>query len=782
MVVLLIRKMLRDIRRSGTAYAICMVVVAIGFCGYCVLSVASDHLSVSRDLLYESCSFADGFAEVHEAPDWMAEELEQIPGIERAEARIVKEAGLAEEEETSLLLISYRRDGLNRPLLFRGIDGIEGAMQLVPGNAFLEARNLKIGDSLELLISGKRASFEITGGGISPENIYMIKNIVDMLPDAASYDAGFVSYETMEMIYSMEHRANSFVFTLADGYELSDVKAAVEDLLEPYGCSRVYGREDHLSASMLDTELDQLGKTAGAMPLLFLSVAAIILYITMSRLIDQQRIQIGTMLSIGISGKTIGLHYMGYGLFLGAAGGMAGGILGNVCADPLVDYYRTYFNLPEVFVPISFRYLFLGICMAGIFCGGVTWICARNIISLSPSEALRPPAPRSAKAGWLERIPGFLSLFTVPGIMAVRSIGRNRKRSVLSLIGIACAFMITATLVSMNTLFDVFLFDYLEKVQGQDYTVYFEELTDSRLAMEAVQGMDIELAEPVLEVPVKLRYGQQELDGTIQAIQTDSSLCRLWDQQERPVYVGEEGMVLSVHMASLLGVSRGDWLEAELSYPYRHLVRIQVTGLMEQYLGSTAYMSMDGLGAVSEYRNVCTGLLLKASPGAEEELKAVLEDAPNVTGIESRHGKLMKWRSMMGSFELIMGTMVVMGILIGLAVLYTSALISFEEMKRELSVLLMLGLMPAQCLEVISVSQWILTLGGILLGIPLTLIASRGLSVSMTTELYSLPDFVDAGSVVLSVILVSVAVYLSNYLILRKLKEISPVALLMERE
>lgn len=782
MVKLLIRKMLRDIRRSRAAYSICMIVVAVGFCGYCVLSVASDHLAVSRDRLYDSCSFADGFAEVYEAPDWMAEELEKIPGIEAAEARIVREARLADEEDASLLLISFRKDGLNRPLLFQGIEGKAGSMQLVPGNAFLEARGLKVGDSLDLLVSGKRAEFEITGGGISPENIYMIKNIVDMLPDASSYDAGFVSYETMEMLYGMEHRANSFVFTLSNGYEMKDVKSQVEELLEPYGCSRVYGREEHLSASMLDTELDQLGKSAGAMPFLFLSVAAIILYITMSRLIDQQRIQIGTMLSLGISGRKIGLHYMGYGFFIGSVGGMLGGILGNVCAGPLVDYYRTYFNLPEVFVPTSFRYLFLGTWMAGVFCSAVTWMCARKVSALSPSEALRPPSPKSARKGLLERIPGFLKLFTVPGIMAVRSMGRNKKRSILSLIGIACAFMITATLVSMNTLFDVFLFDYLEKVQRQDYTVYFEELTDSRLALEAVMGMDIELAEPVLEVPVKLRYGQKELDGTIQAIQTDSSLCRLWDEQERPVYVEDEGIVLSVHMASLLGIARGDWLEVELSYPYRRVVKIQVTGLMEQYLGTTAYMSMEGFGAISEYRNVCTGLLLKAAPGAEKELKAALEDAPNVTGIESRNGKLMKWRSMMGSFEMIMGTMVAMGILIGLAVLYTSALISFEELKRELSVLLMLGLRPGQCLEVISVSQWILTLGGILLGIPLTLGASRGLSVSMTTELYSLPDFVDVRSVVLSACLVFAAVFLSNYLILRKLKEIAPVALLMERE
>lgn len=774
--------MLRDIRRSGAAYGICMIIVAVGFCGYCVLSVASDHLLASRDALYEASSFADGFAEVYEAPDWMAEQLRQIPGVERAEARIVKEARLTEEQDASLLLISCQEGGLNTPMLFQGIAGADRAMQIVPGNAFLKARGLKIGDRISILVSGKQAELEITGGGISPENIYMIKNIVDMLPDAASYDAGFVSCGTMEMLFGMEHLANNFVFTLSDGYELKDVKGQVETLLEPYGCFRVYGREEHLSASMLDTELDQLEKSAGAMPFLFLSVAAIILYITMNRLIDQQRMQIGTMLALGISERKVGLHYLGYGLFVGAVGGLAGGILGNVSARPLVTYYRTYFNLPEVPAPISLRYLVFGVLLAGVFCGIVSWWCTKRAAALSPSEALRPPAPKNARRGLLERIPGFLRMLTVPGIMAVRSMERNKKRSVLSLLGIACAFMITATLVSMNTLFDVFLFDYLEKVQRQDYTVYFEEPMDSRLALEAVSGAQIEAAEPILEISAALKYGQKELDGTIQAVSSDSELCRLWDDKGHPVRVDEEGMILSVHMASLLGVRQGDWLEVELSYPDKRSFRVPVTGVMEQYLGTTAYMSQKGLGTVSEYRNVCTGLLLKAASGAEEELKAILKDAPNVTGLESRHAKLETWRSMMGSFALIMGTMVTMGILIGLAVLYTSALISYEELKRELAVMMMLGMRPAQCLEVISVAQWILTLGGILAGIPMTLGVSRGLAVSLTTELYSLPDFVDWRSIGWSVCLVFAAVFLSNCLILRKLKEISPVALLMERE
>ena len=502
----------------------------------------------------------------------------------------------------------------------------------------------------------------------------------------------------------------------------------------------------------------------------------------MHRLIDQQRIQIGTMLSLGITGKQIGLHYLGYGLIIGVIGGAVGGLLGNFGASPLITYYRQYYNLPDAIAGISMKYLVLGTVLAGAFCGTVSFLCAKNLTGLSPADALRPPAPKSARATLAERIPGFIKLFTVPGIMAIRSIGRNRRRSLLSLFGIACAFMITATLMSVNSLFDVFLFDNLEKVQHQDFTVYFEQPLKTREVLASIQNSQIEKMEPFAETQGKLRRGDTELDCTLQAIEPDSTLCCLADKEGRRVKVESEGIVLSIHMSQRLGVKAGDWIDVKVLYPEERISRIRVTGVMEQYMGTTAYLSPEGLAKISEYRDVSTGVYIKAAKDAQEELWKSFDGAPLVTGIESRAAKLDNWRNLMGSFTVMIGSMVGLGILIGLAVLYTSALISFEELKRELSVMRMLGLTAKECLEVISVGQWILTAGGILLGIPMTLWMSHMLAVSMSAKMYSIPDFVDAASVLEAIVLMGVAVFISSQLILRKLKAVSPVSLLMERE
>lgn len=788
MVKLLLQKMLRDMRKSIAAYGICLLIVAVGFCGYCLMSVAEDHLIASRDLLYERSSFADGFAEVQEAPAAITDKIKEIPGITDANARIIKEVRIKEENQEQgnttarLKLISYEKGGSDVPMLFQGMDAGDGDLQMVAGNAFLEARGYSPGQKIRVMVSGKETEFEITGGGISPENIYIIRNIVEMYPDPYHYDVGFVSLRTMENLYGMQDMANSFTFTLQPGYEVKDVKDQVEELLKPYGCYSVYGREDHQSASMLNSELSQLEEMAVVLPFLFLFVAAVVLYITMHRLIDQQRIQIGTMLSLGITGRQIGLHYLGYGLIIGVIGGAMGGLLGNFGASPLIAYYRQYYNLPDALAGISMKYLVLGTVLAGTFCGTVSFLCAKNLTGLSPADALRPPAPKSAKATLAERIPGFVRLFTVPGIMALRSIGRNRRRSLLSLFGIACAFMITATLMSVNSLFDVFLFDNLEKVQHQDFTVYFEQPLKTREVLASIQNSQIEKVEPFAETQGKLMRGDTELDCTLQAIEPDSTICRLSDKEGRRINVESEGIVLSIHMSQRLGVKAGDWIDVKVLYPEERISRIRVTAVMEQYMGTTAYLPPEGLAKISEYRNVSTEIYIKAAKDAQEELWKSFDGAPLVTGIESRTAKLDNWRSLMGSFTVMIGSMVVLGILIGLAVLYTSALISFEELKRELSVMRMLGLTAKECLEVISVGQWILTAGGILLGIPMTLWMSHMLAVSMSAKMYSIPDFVDAASVLEAIVLMGVAVFISSQLILRKLKAVSPVSLLMERE
>ncbi|MDR0434088.1 MAG: ABC transporter permease [Gracilibacteraceae bacterium] len=789
MVRLLLRKMLREMGRSLSTYGVCAGIIAIGFCGYAVMGIASDQLTAARDRFYQLTAFPDAIAQVEAAPLRAAGALLEIDGVERAEGRLTATArvtGLPRAEgkiqEPELLLISIEDGGMAIPYLSQGQTPGPGRRELVAGDGFLAANNLAAGDELTLVFQGRRTVFAISGGGISPENIYLLRSSSDMLPDLANYDAGFVRYDILAELLGKQGMANEFLLTLRPGADWDTVQEAVKETLASYGCYRVEAREDQPSVAMLEGELDQLESMGTTVPFLFLLVAAVILYIALGRMIQRQRAQIGTMMALGLRPRTVLLHYTGYGAATGLVGGFLGGLLGYWAAAPTVEYYRTYFSLPPIRVPYSPDYLIGGTVAATVFCGLVGWFIAAGLSRLRPAEALRPAAPKAARPSPLERIPRFTSLFTVAGLTAIRSLSRNKRRAALSLAGVAVAYMITATVLSMYSMFDTFIFDQLEKNQRQDIAVNFLAPVESSQALLAARHPSVSRAEGILEFPAVLRGPAGEKNALLQAIDQDARLTLLYDEGERQVRVREDGVVLSAHLASLLGAELGGMIEVTVEYPKERTSRLPVTAIIAQYMGDTVYLSHEAAGRISDYGGGYTAVLIQGSQAAAREMGEKLKGAAGVASVTSRQEKLAMYESMMSSMNGMMAAITALGVIIGLAVIYVSSLISFEEARREIAVMLTLGMKSRDCLDVITVSQGTLTVLGAAAGVPLTMAANRWISGNMASDLYTLPNFVNAQSLALAALLTFGAALVSGLLMLGNIRKLKPVDLLRERE
>lgn len=781
---MLIKKMLRDMRRSLSAYLVCLVIVMVGFIGYGVCLVSLDALEAAKLRFFQETDFCDGFAEVSRAPLSVVKELEKLPHVAEVEGGIAQTVPVRgmESEEAELKLLSVSQGGMNQAYLYGGRLPTAGEAELVVGKGFFEGNGLQIGEQIRLSVDGNERQHTVCGFGISPENMYIVKNLAEMLPSMAKYDAAFMDYDRMAGMFQMEGMANRFLFRMEPGYSFEEIREEAEDILESYGVGSTYVSDDDLSVTMVSQELDQLKQMAVYFPVLFLGVAAVILYIMLHRLIDQQRTQIGTLMALGMKPLSVRVHYMAYGLLIGVTGGAAGGLLGNYMATPLIEYYRIFYQLPEVGRAFFPEYILKGAVIGGGFCALVSFGCTGSIQRQMPSEALRPAPPKTGKHFILEKIPGFVRLFTVPGIMGVRSLARYKRRTVLSVIGVASAFMLTATLVSMRSLFDIFIFDELEKNQRQDISVNFSGYVSERDALALLENPRAERLEGVLVIGAKIRSGADSLDVSVEAIDEGAQLTRLYDEEEQEIHVRREGIVISTYMSRRLHVKKGDFLILEISYPEEKEYSIPITDVMEQYLGTTAYMSKEALGNLTEYRGIVNSVKCRAPEEVRGELQEKLKDSPYKGTVETRQDKVAQYRTMLGSFKMIFAGLAVLGVLVGLAVIYTSSLIYYEELKREISVLMMLGMQNRECLDVISVGQWIIVVFGILLGFPMTIGASRIISTGMASEMFIIPDFVDASSLLIAVVLMGEALYISLRIMLGKLKKIAPAEMLRERE
>ena len=784
MVRLLLKKLLRDMAKSGVTYGICVLIVAVGLCGFSVLSICAKNLEGSRDDFFIQTAFPDVFCEVAQAPLTVVKQLQFLPGVARAEGRLIKTVRLAGEGENppQLKLFSIVEGGLAQPLLSQGQFPQAGARQAVLGDGFFAAHQLSLGDELALVIEGRTETLSVCGSGISPENIYMVKNIAELMPDYYAYDAAFISYQTMSRLFEAESLVNEFVLTLLPHTEFEDIKEEIEQILDPYGCYSVYERADQFSVAILQMEIDQVGRMSTAVPFVFLAVAAIILYIALLRLVEQQRTQAGTLMALGLGQRSIMLHYLSFGLSVGFLGGLIGGIAGFFAARPLAGIFRQFFSLPPFDAPISWGSIGAGVLIAALFCGLVGLGTARRLAALWPAEALRPAAPKAARISFLERIPVFIRLFTVPGVLAIRALSRNPRRSVLAITGIAFAYMISAFLMSMYSLMDVFIFDYIDKMQRQDITVYFSQPIEASDALNALRHPAVEYAEGMLEFPVTLRGPAGSVDCAVQAIVEDANLTLMFDEQKQRVKPVGEGIVLSVLTATTLGVNIGDLVEAETGWPQKRISVLPVSGIIAQYMGSTAYMTQAAAARISDYHDVYTSVLLRAPDEVREALVEKLKQATKVALVEHRLQKTSAMRDYMSMVLAMMAFMAIMGMSTGFAVVYISSLISFEELKREISTMMMLGLPSKQCLQALTVGQWILTVIAIGPGIILTMTSSKMMSSALNSDMFTIPDFVYPQALVLAAALTIAAVWLSSQVMLRRIRLLSPVELLRERE
>ena len=268
----------------------------------------------------------------------------------------------------------------------------------------------------------------------------------------------------------------------------------------------------------------------------------------------------------------------------------------------------------------------------------------------------------------------------------------------------------------------------------------------------------------------------------VEAISQDSRLRLLFDENDRPVNVQSGGVVISEHLAKILGVTRGSRLGVKVEYPKTKESEIVVTDVISQYLGNTIYMSYQEAERISDYGKTFTAVLVKGDGSVEEALMGDWQNATLISSIQSRQEKLAMYRRTVSNVNQMMASMTLLGLIIGVAVIYVSSLISFEELKREIAVMMTLGLKSKECLDVVSVGQVILSVFGILLGIPLAMAASRLIADSIASRMLTVPSFVNREALVRAAGLIAVSVGISGQIMLRKIKKLAPVDLLRERE
>ncbi|MGI9951510.1 FtsX-like permease family protein [Moorellaceae bacterium AZ2] len=786
---MLIRKMLRDIASNKMAYLACTMVIMIGLITYTAIQMARDNLFTARDEFYEEFHLAEGFARVKAMPYHEVEKLREIPGIEVVQGRLVKDVrvlGLAQDKNIYLRLISLndqRPYPLNGVKLLRGSFPGEKDRGILLADKFFTAHGLNLGETVTVIIEGRKVDLTITGTGQSPEYVYAIRDSGNIFPDPQAFEVAYMPYVVMENLFNQKGMINDITFTLQPGYKFEDVEQELKTDLEKYGLESLISRKDQPSNAMLEEELKGLAKTSTSVPLLFLSIAAIILYIMLKRLVESQRGQIGTLKAFGYRPGEILRHYLSYGLLVGLVGGILGGLLGAGLSMFMTKIYQEYFSLPDLTGKFSVKYFFSGISLSVVFSLAAAFQGAKSILKLSPVEALRPPVPAFSRKSWLERIPGFWAAFTVPGRMAVRNMVRNKGRSFFTFVGIVFTFSLMAAIWSMYGLMDMMVLDQFTKVQKYDLKITFTHpLPLDEVARELERAEGVKRVEPVLEVPVTLQNQYRKTKVIALGLMPGGELYTPVDKRGNRIQIPGDGLLLSEQVARKLKAGVGDNLSLTSMWARESPVHVQVMGVIPQYLGANVYMNREALLKLLNQDSIATAALVSMDKEQIPALKEKYSTSKYINTLEERQQTIDLYEKLMATSKYTIGIMALLAVFTGFAIVYNSSIITLAERKRELASLRVLGMRPGEVLEVISVEQWVIGICGILAGIPLAYAMNKGIASSMGSDLYTLPAVTTPEALILAFLGTTLSIWLAQRWVARKVESLDLVEVLKERE
>jgi putative ABC transport system permease protein len=771
----------------GQALAIAAVIVS-GVSTLVMSLTALDSLEQTRDAYYRDYGFADVFASLKRAPLDLAQRIAEIPGVDQAETRVVAAVrlevdGFAEPVTGQIVSIPDLGPPLLNRLHLRAGRLPEAARpdEVVLHETFSEAHGLQPGDRLTAIINGRRQALAVVGVALSPEYVYQIAPGA-LLPDYQRYGILWMARTPLASAYGLDGAFNDVALALTPTAVEADVIARLDDLLAPYGGAGAVGRDDQLSHHFLREELRQLETTATVFPLIFLGVAAFLLNVVVSRLIATQRDQIGILKAFGYGNLAIGWHYLALVLLVALAGVAGGVALGIWFGKGLSGVYAAFYRFPTLHFVLRPEVVAIALAVAGGAVLTGTLHAVRRATGLPPAEAMRPESPVVYRATLIERL-GLQRLLSQPTRMIARHIERRPVRALLSVTGIAlaCGVMIVGN-------FQQGAIDFMVDVQfglsqRDDLSVSFVEPIDTRALAELRALPGVSRVEGQRVAAVRLRFGHHRFRTTIQGVDADATLQRVLDDRLRPIEIPPEGLVLTDHLAAILGVAPGEAVRVEVLEGRRVQRDVPVAGVTTQFIGVGASMSRSALNRLLQEGDVVSGALLAVDRRDRQRVYDRLKEMPRVAGVLVHESSIQAFfESMAGMVLYFSGIATLLGATIVFGVVYNTARIALSERSRELASLRVLGFRQDEVAYILLGELTVLTLAGI----PLGFLVGHGLCAFLVSrfesDLYRIPLVVEPFSLALAGAAALTAAALSFALIWYRLGRLDLVAVLKTRE
>ncbi|MHB1023998.1 MAG: ABC transporter permease, partial [Acidobacteriaceae bacterium] len=542
-----------------------------------------------------------------------------------------------------------------------------------------------------------------------------------------------------------------------------------------------YVRSDQISHRFISDEISQNRISANVIPAIFLVVAALLVHLSFTRLVNMQRSEIAVIKAFGYSNWQVGLHYVEFSVLVAMGGYLLGCIVGWYFGIRLASLYAEFYRFPIlVYRPEPAIFLWAGLITVATAIAGATGAVMRAV-SLPPAEAMRPEAPSQFRPRIIDKLK--IRSITPALRMMFRNIERTPWRALASAFAICCSIMIVVVEFGM--------FDSIQRVmelqfrdaQREDITVTLNEAHSAATRLEFSRLPGVIRSEPFRAVPVRLRYQHRWRKTTLLGLESGNELRQIVDQEGNRMSLPPNGIVLSSALAKILHVAPGQRLTVEVLEGRRPIRNILLAGTVDELLGTNAYMDLHALNRLMQEDHSISGALLQVDSGKEQQLYQQLKQLPAVAAVSIKEAAVDSFKETIDrSMSISIGTLMIFASIIAIGMIYNGARIALSERARELATLRILGFTRREITFILLGEQAIITT----VALPFGFVAGYGLcavlAARLQTELYRMPLVVQDTSYAWAFLIVLFATIASGILVSLRIAELDIVSVLKAGE
>ena len=786
------RKMFRDIRKNLSQFITIFLMIMIGIMAYSGIKAYMDGMTKTADKFYSENNLFDlnvlGLLN-HDDLD----NIKKIDNVNDAELKLSLTA--TTDNDKTLLLNAIESNNISK---FYIIDGEEFDLNksgVWLDNFYAIENKIKVGDTILVKYESMELHEKVLGLINVPDHLYDVRDESELYPDRKEFGFAYLSVNeiTEEYIKSIAMKEagindekifdiavpnfdykeyipfNSIMVDVNKKENVADVKEIIEDKIK--NAKAIIRVEDTASYVTYQGEIDE-GKTyVGVFSGIFLFIAMLSVITTMTRVVKNQRTQIGTLKALGFSNNRILFHYIGYGLWISIFACLVGLLLGYFfIGNVFINLEMSFFEIPNG-SPSMNTSSYIVVLVVILIVSVITYITGRSILKENPAETLRSKIP-SIKGNALNITKkGIFKKLSFSTKWNIRDILRNKMRTFMGLAGVVGCCMLIVCALGMLDSMNFFVKLQFEDLYNFDYKLNLKEnLSDNEL--KVLYDKYGENTSESLGIEIKDKDGNRESNNIL--VTDAGNYIRFVNRKNKIIdKPNDTGVFVTYKLAETKGYKIGDEITWHI-YGDNKYYTSEIVGFNKDPQNQNVTMT----------RNYLESLGVKYSPNAlytNYDLSKTKE-IKNVETIQDIESLKEGMEGMLSMMKTMLVLIISIAVLLGGIIIYNLGILSYTEKQYQFATLKVLGFKDNQIKNIFTKQNNWIAIISIIIGLPLGFYLTDWLFKTAIEEHYDFGAFITTRTYIISAIGTFITSYLVSRFLARKIKNIDMVSSLKGNE